>query len=280
MVTNKEEKIFQRGSKTYYAASKFFPQPYRDDVFTLYAYARTADDFVDTIPSQKKDFLVFKKETLKALRTGKSEQPIIQNFVLLTQRKQFSVENIRSFLSAMEHDISPKPFRTFADVDKYIHGSAEVIGLFMARIFNLPKKLNKEAQLLGKAMQYINWLRDISEDNKLGRQYIPQEVLDKHFLKNLSYEEARAKPAFFKNLMYEELTRYMVWQTKAAYVFKDLPRCMYVPVKTASDAYAWTANQLRKDPFIVYKKKVKPSKQLLLWFALRNKVKAWTSKRC
>jgi phytoene synthase len=261
-------------------ASTFFPQPYKDDVFTLYAYVRTADDLVDSKPVSPKKFLAFEKETYRALATGTSDNLIIQNFVLLAKKHSFSSDDITSFLEAMKQDIKPKPFQTFKDVDTYIYGSAEVIGLFMARIFHLPKKLDAQAKLLGRAMQYINWLRDINEDNQLKRQYLPTQALQKHFLKNLHLAEVTSKPAFFKNFMREELIRYLHWQTKASKAFAHMPRCMRIPVMTASDAYAWTAKQIAKDPFLVYRKKIKPSTALLLWFVLKNWVKSWTSKRC
>jgi len=280
VASKNETKIFKQGSRTYYVASTFFPQPYKDDVFTLYAYVRTADDLVDTQPVSPKQFLVFEKETYRALASGQSDNLIIHNFVLLARKHSFSTSDITSFLDAMKQDLKPKPFQTAKDVDTYIYGSAEVIGLFMARIFHLPKKLDAQAKLLGRAMQYINWLRDINEDNNLKRQYLPQEALKKHFLDNLTYAEAKSKPAFFKNFIREELVRYMDWQTKASKAFPSMPRCMRIPVMTASDAYAWTAKKISKDPFIVYRKKVKPSTTLLLWFVLKNWVKSWTSKRC
>lgn len=280
MTSELEERIFRKGSRTYYWSSKFFPQPYKDDVFTLYAYVRTADDYVDAIPARKQDFLLFKKETIAALNRGKSKQVIIHNFVKLAKRKKFSEKHIKSFLSAMERDLKPKPFKDFKDVDAYIHGSAEVIGLFMARIFNLPQELESQAMLLGKAMQYINWLRDLQEDDVLGRRYIPKDVLDKYGFRTVSYAEAKRKKALFKRLIREELLRYYEWQACAATSFKHLPRCMRVPVMTASDAYAWTARKIEKNPLIVYHRKVKPPIVLLWWFVLKNKVIAWTSRRC
>ena len=223
MASKQEQRIFRQGSTTYYSASTFFPQPYRDDVFTLYAFVRTADDLVDSILVFLKNFLAFEKETYRALASKKSDNLIIHNFVLLAKKHSFSSADITSFLNAMKQDLTPKKFQTFHDVDVYIYGSAEVIGLFMARIFHLPKKLDAQAKLLGRAMQYINWLRDISEDNQLGRQYLPQEFLDAHFLSSLSFEEANAKPAFFKQLIKEEISRYLTWQQKVTQSFSSLP---------------------------------------------------------
>ncbi len=73
----------------------------------------------------------------------------------------------------MEHDLSESSCETLEDVLTYIYGSAEVIGLFMARIMDLDEASFPYAAMLGRAMQYINFIRDIAEDNELGRRYLP-----------------------------------------------------------------------------------------------------------
>lgn len=280
MVSKTEEAIFRKGSRTYYFASKFFPQPFRDDVFTLYAFVRVADDLVDTLPPQKEAFTQFEKETLRALKTGKSNKPIIERFVRLAQRKKFRTQDVKAFLGAMRSDTQPKIFKDFKDVDRYIYGSAEVIGIFMNRIFNISASLDKQARLLGRAMQYINWLRDIADDNKMRRAYIPRVVLKQYGLQSVQEKEARAKPDAFVTMMRAELQRQYEWHSGAAKSFPYLPRCMRVPVMTATDSYLWTARKIRKNPFVVFRKKVKPSKLVLASILVKNWVKSWMSKPC
>ena len=280
MASEQEERLFKRGSRTYYYTSKWFPKRYRDDVFTLYAFVRTADDLVDHEPVDKERFLRFKRAAIKALRGGTSDDPVIKRFSSLAKKRLFAEQDVRSFLDAMEQDLSPKPFRDEKDVDAYIHGSAEVIGLFMARIFSLPNALDRQAMLLGRAMQYINWLRDLDEDYRLGRQYLPVSLLKQHGLASLSPKEAHKKQHSFRKLIKQELARYDSWQQEASSAFPQLPYCMRVPVAAASDAYAWTASKIRRDPLIVFKKKVKPPVWLLTWFLIKQGVLSWTSKSC
>ena len=81
MASNEQKEIFKQGSTTYYLSSLFFPKKIRDDVFTLYAFVRVADDYVDNIPAQQKEFFVFVKETRRAYKTKQSSNHIIDSFI-------------------------------------------------------------------------------------------------------------------------------------------------------------------------------------------------------
>lgn len=265
-----KKQLFKQASKTYYYATTFFPKRVQEDITILYAFVRVADDYVDSVPQQEEAFTLFEQTYRKALKGHHSHNEIIHDFVLLQKRKRFKQAWIDSFLAAMKHDLNPKPHRTLTETKKYMHGSAEVIGLMISNILELPKKSAKQAQLLGRAMQYINFLRDINEDNQLGRQYIPTSILKKHGLKNLRYEEATAHPEAFTNLIRAEIMRYQEWDDKAREGFTYIPKRYRVAIQTAADMYRWTAQQIFENPFIIYKKKVKPSKARIISTGLKN----------
>jgi phytoene synthase len=130
---------------------------------------------------------------------------------------------------------SPKKnYKSYAELKKYMYGSAEVIGLMMAQIMNLPEKSYKYAQAQGRAMQLINFIRDLDEDRQLGRNYL-----------------AYSTPI-------SELRRYARIQNLASLGYQYIPKRYLIPIKTASDMYGWTAAKIMKDPSILYRKKIKP----------------------
>lgn len=256
--------IFKNASVTFYTASLFFPPKVKDDVFSLYAFLRTADDFIDTVPQNKKGFLGFKKETLTAFESGESKNSIIQDFIELARRKQFELEWITAFFDSLEMDLTVKKYETYTELKKYIYGSAEVVGLFMAKILSLPKKSFPYAQKLGESMQFINMLRDIPEDISLGRTYLPKSELGKFHIKTLStYTKDVEKFIEF------ELKRFSQLQNEAEKGYKYIPKRYRIPIKTAGDMYKWTGEQIKKDPSIIWDKKVKPDK----WFVVLTSVK-------
>lgn len=262
--------IFKKGSKTYFYSSLFFPKSIREDIFILYSFVRKADDFVDIIPQQKKEFQLFKENYYKALKGEKTNDIIVSLFVDLIKRRKFSKLWVKYFFSAMELDLNKKNYKNLKEIEKYMVGSAEVIGLMMSNIMNLSRRSYYYACYLGKAMQYINFIRDIDEDLQLGRTYFPVKELKKYKLNSLSKHHTKKHPEHYKKFIKAQLDFYKKSQKIAEKGFKFIPRRYLIPIKTASDMYNWTAAQIEKDPFIVYKQKVKPSKVRILLTIIKN----------
>lgn len=264
--------IFKKYSRTYFYSSLFFPTDIRLDVFILYSFVRTADNFVDNQPQQKKEFYAFKDSYHKAIKGKVTHDIIIDSFVELAYRKNFNLQWVDAFLSSMEQDFSTKYYKTFKETCTYMYGSAEVIGLMMARILDLPEQSLPYAQMLGKAMQYVNFIRDISEDLDLGRIYFPKSELNKFGLKTLTYEEVSANPEAFKTFIHQQITTYYQWQSEAEKGFAYIPRRYLIPIKTASDMYKWTAVQIHKQPMRIYQHKIKPSSIRVVSSVLANSI--------
>jgi phytoene synthase len=272
-MNNINDAIMRKASTTYYYTALFFPKEIRQRVLTLYAFVRTADDFVDSIPQQKKAFLDFEKEWYHYTKTGSSTNRIISNYGALTKKLTFNPEWTRAFLNSMKQDLSIKEYKTIDQTEKYIFGSAEVIGLMMARILGLSKDAEYSAQMQGKAMQYINFLRDIQEDTTLGRTYLPREILNKFNLPNISQITATNNPDAFRAIIRQEIQRYKKWQMEAEKGYGKIPKRFRIPITTAAAMYSWTADQIYKDPFIVFEKKVKPSVPQILYTILLQSVR-------
>ena len=279
---NREKQIFKAASKTYYWSSKFFPEATRDDVFKLYSFVRIADDFVDAVPQDKKSFNQLRKAWIKILKDGKAPSKKMHTDTRLAVQNMFDVYTkygfekawVRAFLDAMEADTVKKEYATLKETKKYMYGSAEVIGLMMAKIIGVPEKAYPAAMAQGRAMQYINFIRDISEDNSMGRQYIPTQQLKKYGLPSLSVADAYKHPAAFRECIEAQLAYYQKWQSEADKSFKYIPRTQRIAVRTAVDMYNWTADTIAENPFIVFDKKIKPSKSRVVVRALMRSIHA------
>lgn len=259
-----QHQIFKDGSTTYYYSSLAFPRPVREDVTTLYGFVRTADDFIDTIPQQDKRFRSFREDTLAAFDGEPAGNPVIDDFVELCRETGIEQDWVEAFLRSMAMDLEKDIYQTIEEVKDYMYGSAEVIGLMMCRLLDVDEQAHEAARMQGRAMQYINFLRDIEEDHGLGRQYIPQEVLDQHGLTDLSEETAREDAAAFTEMMRAEIGRYRDWQDQADTGYTYLPLRARIPVRTAARLYRWTAREIHEEPLIVYEEKVKPTRTRVL----------------
>lgn len=262
MAQLQHEHIFKNGSKTYYFSSRFFPPKAREDVFILYAFVRIADNLVDDQPVDPKAFFAFRTKYTEALATSTPcGDAIIDNFIALQARKNFDPKWTEAFLDSMQHDLEKTSCDTQEEVLAYIYGSAEVIGYFMARIMDLPDKAFPYAAMLGRAMQYINFIRDIDEDVHLGRRYLP---LGDSPLTDLTQKSAESQPEAFSAFIRDEITRYQVWQKEASLGYRLIPRRFRIPIMTAADMYCWTARKIYKDPFMIFQRKVKPPKSRII----------------
>jgi phytoene synthase len=229
-----------------------------------------ADDYVDAVPQKKEEFLNFCNLYRQGLSGKKTDDLIIDTFVELMKKKDFEPIWVEDFLHAMEMDLSKKDYDTLEETIEYMHGSAEVIGLFMAKILDLPEESYFAAERLGRAMQYINFIRDVREDLMFGRRYLP---LSGYSLNNLTKEETSKKKTEFERFIRDQIDVYFEWVKEAESGFKFIPRRYYIPIKTASDMYKWTALQIRNNPFIIYDLKVKPTKGRIILNVLKNSLK-------
>lgn len=262
--------IFRGGSTTYFNSSLFFQPSILEEVKTLYGFVRVADDFVDSTPQDTDGFLNFAQSYRQALAGQPSGDPIIDSYVDLADRRGFDPAWTEAFLFAMESDLHKQYYANEAETLRYVYGSAEVIGLFMARIMDLPPEAEESARMLGRAMQYINFIRDVDEDRRLGRRYLPIEGtgLPEDWVPDPG--EAAQQPEAWASFIHTHLDRYRTWQTEAEKGYSYIPRRSRAAVKTAGDMYNWTGSIIQKDPLVVFRRKVKPKKSLIMATAIMN----------
>lgn len=260
--------VFQNNSTSYYYSSLFFPQKIKQDTFKLYAYVRKADDFVDEKPQEPEALKQFRNKTLENWESGRTDDKIVNAFLDVARDKGFRKEWVKAFLDSMEKDLHKSNYVAMEETLDYIHGSAEVIGLMMASLLELDEDSYRHAEMLGRSMQYCNFIRDVKEDNELGREYLPDEQLEKHGLSSLKKEEIDEEA--FEEFMREQIKIYREWQREAEKGMKYIPYRSRIPVILSSRLYKWTAKKIEKDPMKVYDGKIRPSKLRIVWELLKS----------
>ncbi len=252
-------RVFRNGSKTYFNSSRFFPEPVRSEVSILYAFVRKADDYVDAIPQEVEAFHAFEDRYRRAANGEITGDTVVDQFAELARRKGIEPAWIEAFLESMRMDLDKAAYESVEEIDNYIYGSAGVVGLMMAQILGLDRRAQPYAERLGAAMQYVNFIRDVAEDQELGRTYLPTGEMKQLGLSSLAEEEVRRRTGPFLRFMRAQVDRYLIWQAEAEQGFSFIPPRYRVAIMTASAMYKWTARRIRRNPFVVYRKKVKPS---------------------
>ncbi|MEM1903624.1 MAG: phytoene/squalene synthase family protein [Pyrobaculum sp.] len=249
-MSSRHYSLFRVG-RNFYLSSVLFPRRVRDEVAILYAYVRYVDDLVDC-PTPKVDLFYRVWRALESAARGGPAPPIIAEFVDLAHRRGFQWRDVEAFMESMEMDLYIREYDTYTQLLKYVYGSAEVIGLFMARILSLPKSADPYARLLGRAYQLINMARDVAEDAALGRRYIPEEFLKKAGAGGVAPTEE------FATALRLFLKKYYEARLAAEAGYRYIPRPYLRAIKTASDIYDATAWTIWRRPLVVFERKVRP----------------------
>jgi phytoene synthase len=270
--------IFHQGSKTMFYSSLFFPKKIRNDVFVLYGFVRTADNLVDSLPQDIVGFYKFKQKYEQSQQGINTGDVVIDSFTELAERKNFNPKWTEAFINSMEMDLTKKTYDTLDETLEYVYGAAEIMGLYMINILGLNKNSYIFSRYLGRALQCINAIRDIAEDLEFGRSYIPLSDLEQYGLESLEYNYTKQHPQRFSEFIKGQISRYCHWQEIAEKGYHFVPKRYLICVKTVSDMYNWTAEQILKNPFIIYKWKVKPMITKILTSVLSNIIDPTTLK--
>lgn len=249
----------------------------------MYSFVRVADDYVDAAVADAEAFYALRRAwALSSANPSFDDRPAaedtiqtraVKNIVYVSRTYGFDPAWVEEFLDAMQSDLEGRRYQMLEDTLGYIYGSAEVIALMMCKIMNVNPAGYDSAVMLGRAMQYINFIRDIDEDAALGRCYFPASELRAFGLPSLE-RPAPEHMAAFEAFIRVQIGRYCEWQAEAEKGYRYLPKRLLAPVKTAADMYNWTALQIAADPHIVFTKKVKPTKRRVLRAGVQNMLRS------
>ena len=170
----------RRYSTSFSLGIRFLNKELHRPIYSIYGFVRFADEIVDSFDGYDKEMLLaeFKKDTYDAIEKGISLNPILNSFQWAVNKYRVPLDLIETFMNSMEMDLDKKVYDKDT-YEKYILGSAEVVGLMCLKIFvsgedSEYQRLKMNAMKLGSAFQKINFLRDLNDDfNELGRTYFP-----------------------------------------------------------------------------------------------------------
>ncbi|MFD2092204.1 phytoene/squalene synthase family protein [Blastococcus deserti] len=194
--------IAARHGKSYHLATRLLTPDRRPAVHALYAAARTADDLVDLPGADPEgDLAQWSRAVLAELDAGWSEDPVRLALVHTYRRYRIPVEHLVDFLAAMSSDLSVDSYADLAALDRYMWGSAAVIGLQVLPVLGTAPGVSREeaaphAIALGEAFQLTNFLRDVAEDVDRGRVYLPADLMAAHGVNREQLAEKRHDARF------------------------------------------------------------------------------------
>lgn len=174
------ENLTKHYSSSFSMSSRLFAKQLRRHIYAIYGLVRAADEIVDTYRGEAAFSELHELETTveNAMKTGYSTNPIVHAFVQTAREYGIGKDLTAPFFKSMRRDLKKVAFSR-KEYERYIYGSAEVVGLMCLRVFvdgdeRRYATMEPGAKALGAAYQKVNFLRDIAHDAKeLGRNYFP-----------------------------------------------------------------------------------------------------------
>jgi len=269
-----QNKTAESGSSFYY--SFIFLSPERRRAITaLYAFCREVDDVVDECSDENvaRTTLAWWRVQVAAIYDGKPQHPVAQALVPVVKQFNLAQEHLQEIIDGMEMDLTRHQYADFKSLQLYCYRVASVVGLLAAEIFGYSdRKTLKYAHDLGIAFQLTNIIRDVGEDARRGRIYLPQDEMAQFGVHASDVLAARENDAFLK-LMQFQIERAQQYYRQALSELPEVDRKSQRTGLMMAAIYRTTLEEVSRSGCHVLRERVSLPAVRKLWLAFKTWLK-------
>jgi phytoene synthase len=266
-----QDKALQSGSSFYYSFL-FLPEARRRAITALYAYCREVDDAVDEAsdPSIAQARLAWWTSEIDRLFARTPQHPVTRALTPHLDSFRITHAHLLQVIEGMRMDLVQTRYLDFAALTRYCHLVAGVVGELSAGIFGATDARTMEyARKLGLALQLINIVRDVGEDARRGRIYIPVDELQKFGVTAADLLNARYADGYLPLMKFQaQRARAIYREALAALPAAD--RRSQRPGLIMASIYVALLDELERDGFRVLNQRVSLTPLRKLWIAWRT----------
>jgi phytoene synthase len=270
-----QQKAAASGSSFYYSFL-FLPRERRRAITALYAFCREVDDVVDEggEPQVAAAKLAWWRTEVAALFAGRPQHPVTRALSPSIEKHRLSQERLDEIIDGMEMDLRQSRYLDWAGLERYCHRVAGVVGLLAAGIFGYrdPRTL-EYARNLGLAFQLTNIIRDVGEDARKNRIYLPMEDLKRFNVVAADILNARQTPDF-RELLKFEAQRAKDYYRKAFDALPAQDRKAQRAGLIMAAIYRALLEEIERDGFQVLKTRTSLTPLRKLWIAWKTWIAA------
>ncbi len=270
-----QQKVAESGTSFYYAFL-FLPPEKRQAIHALYAFCREVDDVVDECddPAIAVAKLSWWRQEVALLESpaGQPQPTHPVTLALRDVRQHFDLplEYFNEIIDGMAMDLEYSRYPDFKSLSLYCYRVAGVVGLLSAEIFGMTdRKTQRYATELGTALQLTNIIRDVGEDARRGRIYLPIDELQRFNVPAADILNARETPEFLA-LMQFQGDRAQSYYDKAMDSLPAADRSAQRPGLIMAAVYRTLLDEIAKDDYQVLKQKTALPPLRKLWLALKT----------
>lgn len=273
-----QDKAAASGSSFYYSFL-FLPTKRRRAITALYAYCREVDDVVDecTDPGVARTKLAWWRDEVTRLYEGKPQHPVTHALADVIKPYAITRDQLLTVIDGMAMDLEYNRYPDFDTLKLYCHRVAGVVGLMSARIFGYTDARTLEyAADLGLAFQLTNIIRDVGEDARRNRVYLPLDELARAGLDATKIVHGNAQHsdgAAFRQLMEQQVERALATYDRAFTQLPQQDRKAQIPGIIMAAIYRTLLEEIRADGCRVLTHRTSLTPVRKLWIAWKTWLK-------
>jgi 15-cis-phytoene synthase len=270
-----QQRAASSGSSFYYAFM-FLPPAKRAAIIAFYAFCREVDDVVDEISeaSVAAAKLAWWQREVHAAYAGQPSHPVMQALMPLSAAHGIEREHLLAVLQGCEIDLTQTRFLDFAALQRYCHLVAGVVGEVACNIFGRTEEATVQyAHHLGLALQLTNIVRDVGEDARRGRIYLPVDELQRFDVK--AHELLKRDAPWGYSERFTALMRFQAERAHAQYehalaLLPQADRQTQKPGLMMANIYRRLLREVERGGFQVLHQRVSLTPVRKLWIAAQT----------
>ncbi len=268
-----QEKAAGSGSSFYYAFL-FLPPPRRAAITAFYAFCREVDDVVDEVqdPGVAATKLAWWRKEVAEAFAGRPTHPVMQALMPLASEFAIEPRHLLGVIEGCEMDLSQTRYLDFAGLARYCHLVAGLVGEVAANIFGRTEEATiAYAHKLGLALQLTNIIRDVGDDARRGRIYLPVDELQRFGVKAseiLMRQSPWGYSERFQALMAFQAERAHRCYDEALALLPEADRAAQKPGLMMANIYRALLREIEADGFQVLHQRTSLTPLRKLWIAL------------
>lgn len=197
--------VAKEHSKSFFMATALLPQEKREAVRVLYAFCRIVDDIVDESTAEDRDVqLAYWRSVVAGLRAPEDGDMIAKAWLYIMRKHHIPARYALQLIDGVARDLGQVRYETFEDLSTYCYGVASTVGLMSMYIIGFRStEALRYAINLGVALQLTNILRDVGEDARNGRVYLPAQELQAFGISEAELLEGKLSPKWLEFMKYQ-----------------------------------------------------------------------------
>lgn len=270
-----QDKAAKSGSSFYYSFM-FLPPERRQAITALYAFCREVDDVVDECQDAQiaRTKLDWWRHEVARVHSGEPTHPVTIALKDVVGRFNLPLEQLIEIIDGMEMDLMQSRYLDFKGLQLYCYRVASVVGLLAAEIFGYQDRQTlKYAHDLGMAFQLTNIIRDVGEDARRGRIYLPIDELQRFKVPARQIMEGRHDDNF-RELMAFQAARARRYYDQALDELPAVDRKNQRPGLVMAAIYRTLLDEIERDGFLVLDRRTSLTPMRKLWIAGATWVRA------